>query len=374
MSVMGIIFANIYGSSMGELTNKRTMGSLPFGGRYRQIDFVLSNMVNSGIRRVGVISRHNYQSLMDHIGSGEEWDLELQEGGLEYITPYSLSDNVTDYRGKIDALNSALDHMKYSGSADDLVVLADSSVLYNIDLSAVIDSHVASGKDMTIVTKAGVANGVKQLDLAVKLDKKGNIADMAVDYAADSEYAASIGLFVISKELLVHYVRESVARSLYRFERDFILRLHQAGTLSLNVYSFDGVVLYNESTAEYYQSNLAIINKDVRQDLFHGNHPIYTKVRDRVPSYYGENCRIVNSTVADGCMLDGTATDSVLFRQVTIGEGSTVEACVIMNDTVVGENCQLKCCILDKNVTVRPGSKLIGTPNNPIIIQRGETV
>lgn len=374
MSVMGIIFANIYGSSMGELTNKRTMGSLPFGGRYRQIDFVLSNMVNSGIRRVGVISRHNYQSLMDHIGSGEEWDLELQEGGLEYITPYSLSDNVTDYRGKIDALNSALDHMKYSGSADDLVVLADSSVLYNIDLSAVIDSHVASGKDMTIVTKAGIANGIKQLDLAVKLDKKGNIADMAVDYAADSEYAASIGLFIISKELLVHYVRESVARSLYRFERDFILRLHQAGTLSLNVYSFDGVVLYNESTAEYYQSNLAIINKDVRQDLFHGNHPIYTKVRDRVPSYYGENCRIVNSTVADGCILEGTATDSVLFRQVTIGEGSTVDACVIMNDTVVGENCQLKCCILDKNVTVRPGSKLIGTPNNPIIIQRGETV
>lgn len=374
MSVLGIIFANIYGSSMGELANKRTMGSLPFGGRYRQIDFVLSNMVNSGIRRVGIVSRHNFQSLMDHIGSGEEWDLELQEGGLEYLTPYSLADSNADYRGKIDALNSALNHLKYYGSPDDLVVLADSSVLYNIDLTAVIDSHIASGKDMTVVTKSGVANGVKQLDLAVKLDKKGAIADMAVDYAADAEYQASIGLFVISKELLVHYVRESVARSLYRFERDFVLRLHQSGDLTLNVYSFDGVVLYNESTAEYYKSNLAIIDKDIRQNLFHGNHPVYTKVRDRVPSYYGENCKIVNCTVADGCMLDGTAKDSVLFRQVTIGEGSTVDACVIMNDTVVGENCELKCCILDKNVTVRPGSKLIGTPNSPIIIQRGEIV
>lgn len=373
MTVMGIIFANIYDSSLGELTNKRTMASLPFGGRYRQIDFTLSNMTNAGIRRIGIISRYNYQSLMAHIGSGEEWDLELQEGGLEYLTPYSLADSVASYRGKLEALHSVLEYMHF-GRDDDYVVLADSSVLYNINLTKVLEAHIISGKDITVVTKEGIANGEKRLDLAVKLNQKGEISDMAVDYTAPADYLASMGLFVIAKDLLVRYVQEAVARNLYRFERDFLLRQFQAGNLSVNVYKFGGVALYNESTEEYYRGNLASIDEDIRHDLFSGNHPVYTKVRDRVPSYYGEECHIENCTVADGCFLEGTARHSVLFRQVSIGKDTTVEDCVIMNDTVVGENCELKCVILDKNVVVRPGSKLIGTAQNPIIIKRGEVV
>ena len=373
MNAMGIIFANIYDSSMGELTNKRTMASLPFGGRYRQIDFTLSNMTNSGIRRIGILSRFNYQSLMAHIGSGEEWDLELQEGGLEYLTPYAVAYSNANYRGKLEALHSVLEYMKF-GPDDDYVVLADSSVLCNIDLTKVIDAHIVSGKDITVVTKAGVANGAKRLDLAVKLDSKGTIKDMVVDYPASSDYLASIGLFIIAKDLLMKHVQEAVAHNLYRFERDFLLNQYRSGNLTVNIYQFEGAALYNESTEEYYRSNMAILNEDIRHDLFGGNHPIYTKVRDRVPSYYGEECHIDNCTVADGCMLEGSVKDSVLFRQVTIGAGTVVEDSVIMNDTVVGENCELKCVILDKDVTVRPGSKLIGTPNNPIIIKRGEIV
>ena len=372
MSVLGIIFANIYDSSMGELTNKRTMASLPFGGRYRQIDFTLSNMTNSGIRRIGILSRFNYQSLMAHIGSGEEWDLELQEGGLEYLTPYALAYSNANYRGKLDALNSVLEYMSY-GSDDDYVVLADSSVLCNIDIGKVLDSHILSGKDITVVTKDGIANGKKRLDLAVKL-VGGNIIDMVVDYPANDSYLASIGLFIIAKDLLMKHVQEAVAHNLYRFERDFLLNQYQAGKLSVNIYQFSGIALYNESPVEYYRSNLAILDKNIRHDLFSRNHPIYTKVRDRVPSYYGEDSHIENCSVADGCMLEGTVRNSVLFRQVSIGAGTVVEDSVIMNDTVVGENCELRCVILDKDVTVRPGAKLIGTPNAPIIIKRGETV
>ena len=372
MNAMGIIFANIYDSSLGELTNKRTMASLPFGGRYRQIDFALSNMANSGIRRIGIISRYNYHSLMNHVGSGEEWDLELQEGGLEFLTPYSMSDSAS-YRGKMEALYSAMRSLQY-GSKDDCVVLADAGVLYNMDLNRVLESHISSGKDLTVVTKAGVANGIKQLDMAIKLDNKGNIADVAVDYRAPAGYLASISLFVISRELLLHHVKECVARSQCRFGRGFVLRQEQDGNLSLNICSFDGIVLYNESTEEYFHNNLALINKDIRHDLFAGRHPIYTKVRDRVPSYYGEACHIDNCVVADGCVLEGNVKESVLFRQVTIGKGTSVENCLIMNDTVIGEDCELKCVILDKDVVVRSGAKLIGTPTNPIILKRGEKV
>ncbi len=371
MTIQGIIFANIYDSSLGELTNKRTIASLPYGGRYRQIDFTLSNMSNANIRRIGIISRYNYQSLMAHIGSGEEWDLELQDGGLEYLTPFSLS-ATSGYRGKMEALHAAMSYLE-KGSDDSYVVLSDAGVLCNMDLNKVVEAHIASGKDMTIIAKKGIANGKKQLDLAIKLDENGEIEDMAVDYAASEEYDASMAMFIIQKKLLIEHVEYLVARNCYRFERDLILPLWQQKKLSVNVYEFDGVALFVESTEEYYKANLALLDKDVRDGLFR-DRPIYTKVRDRVPSYYGENTHIENCVVADGCLLEGTAKHSVLFRQVVLGAGSDVSDCLIMNDSVVGENSELKCVILDKNVTVRPGSKLIGTPQNPIIIKRGETV
>ena len=369
MNVMGIIFAN--DATLGELTNKRTMASLPFGGRYRQVDFALSNLSSAGIRHVGIISRHNYQSLMNHIGDGEEWGLELEQGGLEFLTPYATS--VTDnYRGKLESLHTAMDSLRYP--VDDYVVMIDSAVLSNIDLNKVIAAHVASGKDVTVVTKAGIANGVKQLDLALKLDEKGEVADMAVDYVAPADYVASMDIFVMNKKFLLDKTEELIARNYYHMDRDLVLGGWQKGEVSVNVYPFDGVALYNESVAEYFANSLALINKEVRADLFGANHPVYTKVRDRVPSYYGEGCEIENCLVADGCMLEGEAEHSVLFRQVTICKDAEVENCVIMNDSVVGEGAELKYVILDKEVTVRPGAKLIGTPNAPIIIKRGDTV
>ena len=370
MNLMGIIFANIYDSSLGELTNKRTMASLPYGGRYRQIDFTLSNMAACGIRHIGIISRYNYQSLMNHVGSGEEWDLELQEGGLEFLTPYA-SGRTSSYKGKLDVLNSAMDFLSFGD--EEYVVLADPSLLYNMNLNKVVEAHIASGKDITVVTKAGVANGSKRLDMALTLDGD-KITDMAVDYEAPEGYLASMGLFVIAKDLLIKNVQEAVARNLYRFERDFVLRQYQAGNLSVNVYQYDGTVLFTESTEEYYKANLALIDPDIRQSLFRGAHPIYTKVRDQVPSYYGEECNLENCILADGCMLEGTTRNSVLFRHVNVGKGAVIEDSVIMNDTVVGENCYLKCVILDKDVVVSPGTQLVGTPSNPIILKRGETV
>ena len=370
MHVTGIIFAN--DGTVSALTDKRTMASLPFGGRYRQVDFALSNLSFAGIHRVGIVTRHSYQSLMNHIGSGEEWGLEMEEGGLEYLTPFSSS-QVSDYRGKLESLNSAMSFLEF-GPEDELVVMIDSAILSNMDLTKVLESHVASGRDITLVTKAGICDGNRQMDLAVKLNKKGEITDMVVDYAAPEGYEASMDIFVLNKKWLMQQVKEHIAHNLYHMDRDLVLGMWKTGGATFNIYSFQGLAMYNESVEEYFSNSLRLTQKEVRQELFGGCHPVYTKVRDRVPSFYGENCRIENCSVADGCMLGGHVRNSVLFRQVTVYPGAKVENCVIMNDAVIGEDCELRYVILDKDVYVRPGAKLMGTPSNPVIIKRGEVV
>ena len=369
MNVMGIIFTN--DATMGELTNKRTMASIPFGGRYRQVDFALSNLSCAGVRHVGIISRHSYQSLMNHIGDGEEWGMELEEGGLEFLTPYAQS-TVGSYRGKLESINNAMDFLEF-GNEDELVVMIDSAVLSNIDLIDVLNAHVASGKDVTVVTKTGICNGEKKIDLALKVED-GEIKDMVVDYAAGEDYVASMDIFVLSKKFLMKSVKEMIARDKFHMDRDLVMGGWNHGVVSVNTYAFEGVALYNESVEEYFANSMALINKEVRKDIFNGAHVIYTKVRDRVPTYYGAECEIEDVLVADGCMLDGEAENCILFRQVTIAEDAEVEDCIIMNDSVVGAGAELKYVILDKNVTVTPGTKIIGTKKNPIIIKRGETV
>ena len=369
MNVMGIIFAN--DATTGVLTEKRTMASLPFGGRYRQVDFALSNLCAAGVRHVGIISRHSYQSLMNHVGDGEEWGLELGEGGLEYLTPFAQS--VSDsYRGKLDSLHTAMDFLQ-EGPADELVIMIDSAIISNVDMNDVLSAHIASGKDVTVVTKKGICDGKKTMDLALNV-ADGEIKDIVVDYPASDAYVGSMDIFVTSKAWLINMVESAVAHGKCHMDRDLIMNGWQTGVVSINVYEFDGVALYNESEEEYYHNTLALLDKDVRADIFGGRHAVWTKVRDRVPCYYGEKVKMENVLVADGCMLEGEVEDSVLFRSVTIEEGAEVEDCIIMNNCVVGKGAELKYVILDKEVTVTPGAKLCGTKEHPVVVRKGQTV
>ena len=369
MNAMGLIFTN--DASLGDLTNKRTMASLPFGGRYRQVDFALSNLACAGIKHIGIISRHSYQSLMNHVGDGEEWGLELEEGGLEFLTPFAHS-TIGTYRGKLESIANAMDFLEY-GEEEDYVVMIDSAVLSNIDINKVLEAHVASGKDVTVVTKKGICNGEKKIDLGLAVED-GQVSEMVVDYAADDKYVASMDIFVIGKQLLIKSVKALVARDKFHMDRDLVMGGWRRGLISVNVYEHEGAALFNESVEEYFTNSLSLIKKDVRADLFGAAHPVYTKVRDRVPTYYGENSEVEDCLVADGCLLDGEVENSILFRQVTVEEGAEVEDCIIMNDTVIGKDAKLKYVILDKDVNVTPGAKLIGTKKNPIIVKRGETV
>ena len=308
---------------------------------------------------------------MNHVGDGEEWGLELEEGGLEFLTPFAHS-TVGTYRGKLESLNNAMDFLEV-GDDEEYVVMIDSAVLCNIDLNKVLEAHKASGKDVTVVTKKGVCNGEKKIDLAVAVEN-GEVVEMMVDYAADEKYVASMDIFVIGKKLLMQSVTELVARDKFHMDRDLVMGGWRRGLISVNVYEHEGVALFNESVEEYFQNSLSLIKKEVRTDLFGAAHPVYTKVRDRVPTYYGENSEVEDCLVADGCMLDGEVENSILFRQVTVEKDAEVEDCIVMNDTVIGEGAKLKYVILDKNVTVSAGAKLYGTKKSPVYIKRGDTV
>ena len=211
MEAMGIIFSNIYDNNMGELTRERTSASIPFGSRYRQIDFALSNMANSKISNIGIVTKYNYQSLMDHLGNCEEWDLKLGEG-VRFLPPYATG-HTGAYRGKLEALQTA---MPVLGRCDaEYVVLSDTTVLCAINFAAVLDEHIASGCDITVIAKAGRANGKTRQPLAVKLGDDGKIVDLAVDYCAPEDYLVGMSMFIMRRDKLIQVIREMVPHGKY---------------------------------------------------------------------------------------------------------------------------------------------------------------
>lgn len=373
MEMIGIIFSNIYDNAMADLTYNRTVASLPFGGRYRQIDFVLSNMVNSGISHVGVITKYNYQSLMDHLGSCSEWDLNSKNGGIFLLPPF-VTGQAGVYRGKLEALHVALNFL--SKRREEYVLLSDSTTICNIDYDPILEEHIASGCDVTAIAHSfrQEDKGVKH-DLLLQADKKGKVTDLAVDFEGEEEdFLVGMGMFIMKREQLIEVIKTSVARDLHHFEREFMLRGFRMGNLSIHVAEFDGIVLRNDSVAVYFKNNLKLAEEAVRKDIFRSDRPIYTKVRDEIPSFYGEDSEVNDCIIADGCRVEGKVENAVLFRDVKIGKGSVVKNCVLMQGTQIGENCCIDRVITDKDVTVCDGVELKGANTSPIVIKKGETV
>ncbi len=371
MATMGIIFSNIYDSKMGALTEVRTSASIPVGGRYRQIDFVLSSMANSGIKHIGIITKYNYQSLMDHLGSCQEWDLNLNTNGVVFLPPYATG-HTGIYRGKLEALQTALPVLE-SGDQD-YVVLSDSNVMAAVDFRKVVASHIKSGADVTVVAKAGLADGKKACHFAVKADENGKAVAMGCDYAAPKDYMVGMGMFVMNRKRLIQTITEMVPHGNYHMERDFIMQTFNMKLCKVNVYEFQGEALFNDSVEAYYKNNMALLDADVRKSLFRGEVPIYTKVRDEVPTLYGKSAEVANCVVADGCRLYGDVENSVVFRSVKIEEGAEVKDSIVMQGCTIEKGASVQYTILDKDVTVKSGTKLLGSPEHPLIIRKGVTV
>lgn len=371
MDAMGIIFSNVYDSNMGDLTGHRTSAAIPFAGRYRQIDFALSNMSHAGIHNIGIITKYNYESLMNHLGSCAEWDLVLEEEGVVLLPPYATG-HTGVYRGKLEALNTALAVLEHG--KQEYVVLTDTTVLAAVDYADALKKHMESGCDISVIGYNGVADGERINGLSGIADENGKPKVMAVDYTSPADYSVSMGMFIISRELLIKVIKEYVPQGKYHLERDYILAGFNAGTVSVNIINFEGVALFNESLQEYYENSMKLLDKDIRRGLFHSSVPIYTKPRNEVPTRYGKEAKVVNTLAADGSCLEGVCENSILFREVKLEEGARVRDSVIMQGSHVGVGAELQYVILDKDVTVKPYTRLVGSPTHPLYIKKGATV
>lgn len=372
MNMVGIVFSNLFDENFGVLTKNRTVASLPFAGRYRFIDFVLSNMSNSNITDIGVITKSNYKSLMDHLGSCASWDLDRKNGGVYLLPPFAAG-QTTVYQGKLEALYSAFSYLEKQDR--DYVLLSDSTVILNIDYEAALEQHIKSGRDITVICDRVKADPPVGYTLVME-ETDGEIRDMYVDYPALRDGAlASLGMFIMERKKLISVIREAVSRGKKRLERDFIQQEWNSGRLSVGAYVFSGRVIRNTGISSYFHNNLSLISdSELRNDIFNPARPIYTKVRDEVPSYYGPSCETDECLIADGCRIEGAVSNSVLFRDVKIGSGAKIKNSIIMQGSVIGENCIIENAIIDKDVTVTASTHLQGAYNTPIIIEKGETV
>lgn len=363
-NVLGIIYSNAYDSLLSELTSVRTMGSVPFAGRYRLIDFVLSSMVNSGIGKVGVSTKANYQSLMDHLGSGKPWDLSRKRDGITFLPPFSGE----KYENRLNALEAMLPYI--SKSTNDYVLMADCNVVCNLDYTEIIDGHIKSGADITIAYKRGVAPKLSHV-MSFEMDKDSKITSVKVGEAGDKACDYSLNIIVMSRVLLERLLRSSIVMGLKNFEFDIIA----ANVASLNIrgHKITDYAKVIDSLQSYYDISMELLSGEYRE-LFTKENPVYTKVRDDMPAIYGICSKTSNSLVADGCIIKGTVENSILFRGVHIAEGAVVRNSIVMQDSYISADAKINCAILDKNVVIKPNKEISGAETYPIYIGKDITV
>lgn len=369
-NVLGLVFANMHDTTLGDMTKNRTMGSVMFGGRYRLIDFPLSNMVNSGISEVGVITKSNYQSLLDHLGSAREWDLARKKGGLYILPPFGNVES-TLYRGRIEALYGAMSFIKHSRAK--YVILSDCDVVTNIDYKPIVAAHIESGADITAVAHTGVYSSEDiKTSTVFNIDADKNVTSVLINPDISGTCTTSLNVFVMSMDFLIETVNDAMARGNVSFERNILQE--KCRELKIKIYEYDNYFSKLNSPESYFKSNMALLEPENARKLFVPKRSIYTKVSDNAPVKFDLDSKVSNSLIADGCIIEGEVENSVLFRGVKVGKGAKVKNCILMQGTVVGDNAELNYLITDKNVSICENHILTSSPQYPMYVGKGASV
>lgn len=372
---LGIIFPNSYDSLVPELVTERLMASIPFASRYRMVDFLLSSMVNCGIGNISIVVRSNYHSLMDHLGSGREWDLTRKNGGLSIFPPYSEK-TVKIYNGRVEALASILDFLK--DQKEKYVFMSDANIAVNFDFGAMLNAHIASGADVTIAYKEmEIPEGMKQIN-TINSDlyytfgiEDGRVTDVRIRPQDDGVQNLSMNIYLIEREHLIKMINEAFVRGNVYFERDVLAT--QLDELNVQAYKYEGYLAYISGMKSYFDENMKLLD-DANLDALFSESPIYTKIRDDNPTRYIAGAKANNIMAADGCVIEGEVENSILFRGVKVGKGAKVKNCVLMQDTVVEAGADVEYIITDKNVTISADKSIKGTDTFPVYVAKYQTV
>ena len=371
-NAFGLIYTGDANMQLRELTFSRSVAAVPFGGRYRSIDFMLSNMVNSGLTNVGIIAQRNYHSLMDHLESGKEWDLHRKRDGLFILPPFVTHDNTGVYKGTVDAIRSCMGYIRRSSQP--YIIISGSHTIYNTTFTKMLEQHIASGADVTIMyneeSEDYDSRGFD--DLRLIMVDTGRITDLAFNPVKPKSINCGCDAYIMEKGLLEYLVDDAAAHAEFDFMRDVLVKNVQ--NIKMYGWRYDGFVARLNSIDDYYQHNMVLLKKEVSTQLFCHEHPIYTKIKDEVPAQYVGSGMAKNSMVADGCIIEGRVENCILFRGVHVAEGAVVKNSIVMQGCDIGHGSSLNYMILDKNVVVRDGRTLSGHKTYPMILRKGTIV
>lgn len=372
---MGIIFPNSYDSLVPELVSERLMASIPFASRYRMVDFVISSMVNCGIDNISLIVRKNYHSLMDHLGSGREWDLTRKNGGLNIVPPFAQK-NIKVYNGRVEALVSIKRFIQ--SQREKYVVLSDANIAMNFDFKKLLDAHVKSSADITVVyNRQEIPKSFKNpsfegKDMYFTLDLNGSRVIKVNMNAVDSGVQnLGMNIFVMERERLIKVIDEAYLQGRIYFERDVLAP--RVSELNVQGFLYEGYVARINDVKSYFYENMKLLEEKNLDALFNGK-PIYTKIRDDNPTRYLNGSRVKNMMAADGCVIEGEVENCVLFRGVRIAKGAKVKNCVLMQDTVVEAGADIEYIITDKNVRISEGKCLKGNDTYQVYVAKRQIV
>ena len=379
MNIAGLILSNLNRGKLPEMTRRRILSSVPFGCRYRLIDFPLSNMVNAGITNIGIATDFNYKSLLDHIGTGKDWDLARRSGGIRMLPPLisgydPLTMHQTTPSTRLAAMMSALDFVRHC--SEDVIVLCDGNVICNMDLAKLVDEHLATEADITFVAqKMNVTPGMLDRDdVLVESDENGRLTSYARALPGDlGEKNVMINIMVMKTAFMRDMLENAAAHGASSFDID-VLRPN-LNRWNLHVCYFEGWCTQITSMETYFKRSMQLLDAQVRADLFQQEgFPILTKVRNSAPTKYLPGSKVTGSLIADGCVIEGTVENSILFRGVHIGRGTVVRNSILLQDTYTGDNVILQGVITDKNVTIRNDRMLAGHETMPFYIEKGALV
>ena len=366
MKAVGIILAGGGSSRLQSLTAKRAVAAMPLAGTYRSIDFALSNMSNSNVGTVAVVTQYSSRSLNIHLSSSKWWDFGRKQGGLYLLNPTITPDNTNWYRGTADALIQNLDFIKERH--EPYVIIASGDGVYKLDYNEVLERHAASGAEVTVVCKK-MPKAESERFGVLELNEEGRIVSWAEkDSTAvrPDEMIINCGIYVIRRRHLIQMLEEAAREEKYHLVTDLIIP--HLSERKIMAYMLETYWTNIASVKAYFECNKDFLNPELR-DFFFGQYPvIHTKVDDNPPAKFNASARVSNSLVAGGSIINGVVADSVLFKKVYVGDRSSVKNCILMDDVYVGDDVVLENCIVDKRARVANGTRMIGDPDNiPIL-------